>query len=64
MAELNVVPIYETNFREISDMLRQTADECETEPQDGSVPRTQAIVAVRYLEDGTSVTYGWGKSID
>ena len=51
--------IYKTNPRSIPDMLRQSADNIETEAEGGYSP-TVAVVAVQVCENGKIKVYGWG----
>lgn len=55
---LTVVPIYETNARDIQAMLRKAADSIDEE-QAGE--RTESAIYIRYLEDESVDIYGWGK---
>lgn len=60
MAQLaEVHTLYETNCRSIPDMLRQSADNIETEVEEGYSP-TVAMFAVQLAENGEIQIYGWG----
>lgn len=60
MPQLNVVPIYESNARQVVEMLRQAADTIESET--GEDDRTVAIAAVQLHESGEIQVYGWGET--
>lgn len=51
--------LYETNCRSIPDMLRQSADNIETEAAEGYSP-TVAMFAIQLAENGKVQIYGWG----
>lgn len=54
-----VETLYDTNCRSIPDMLRQSADNIETEVEEGYSP-TVAMVAIQLSENGQVSIYGWG----
>lgn len=60
MAELSKVEtLYSENCRDIPAMLRQSADNIETEGPEGFA-RTTAMIAVQLTENGVVQVYGWG----
>ena len=54
-----VITLHESNARSIPAMLRQAADNIETEEGEGYCP-TSAMVAVQISESGDIQYYGWG----
>lgn len=56
-----VETIYETNASDIAAMLRQAADNIESEAGEGYSP-TEAMVAVQISESGKIQVYGWGRA--
>lgn len=55
--------LYEANARSIPAMLRQAADNIESEAEEGYSPTT-AMVAVQLGENGEVQIYGWGDTDD
>lgn len=55
-----VETLFETNASDIAAMLRQAADNIESETDEDI--RTEAIVAVQIGENGNIKTYGWGRT--
>lgn len=53
--------LYESNCRQIPEMLRQAADSIETEEAEG-FSRTVAMGAVQITENGDVQIYGWGET--
>ena len=51
--------LYETNARSVPDMLRQAADNIETETLEGYAA-TKAIFAIQLTGNGAIQIYGWG----
>lgn len=54
--------LYETNAREISEMLRQASENIASETDEHD--RTKAIAAVKVTESGKIEIYGWGEIDD
>lgn len=53
-----VVTLYDTNCRDIPEMMRGAADAFETEASEGM--ETEAVFAVRLTATGGIELYGWG----
>jgi L-asparaginase II len=59
MALAEVHTLYRSNCRNIPQMLREAADNIETEADEGYSP-TKAMIAVQLTEAGAVQVYGWG----
>ena len=64
MALAEVTTLYDTNCRDIPEMLRGAADNIEAEADHPDCSPTKAIVAIQLSADGQVIVYGWGDTTD
>lgn len=64
MALAEVTTLYETNCRDIPEMLRGAADNIEDEPNQPDCSPTVTVIALQLSEDGQINVYGWGDCND
>lgn len=62
MALAEVKTLYETNCRSVPDMMREAAENIETETDEHD--RTKAMIAIQVSESGDVLVYGWGETDD
>jgi hypothetical protein len=64
VALAEVSTLYETNRRDIPEMLRGAADNIELEPDHPDCSPTKAVVVVQASQDGQIEIYAWGDTND